>query len=161
MSAPIERAHLGGFNILIWSQIQTYKIYFYIVGLYSFLLLSTNLLFQLILAWNMVPPSLGSLSPKLLYKIIKELPINNACELLVSCRYIYDNSKSAFNQKYYRVLLLILEIFIGIFRDYNIIYDRIIKIIQQSNRRSRERGIGYQIARPCYQYYRVYFLLYY
>jgi hypothetical protein len=71
----------------------------------------------------MVPPSLVSLSPELLCKIVKELPIDNACELLASCRHIYVIGKPASNQKCYRVLPLTLEIFTGIFRDHNIIYD--------------------------------------
>jgi hypothetical protein len=39
--------------------------------------------------------TLVSLSPELLCKVVKELPIDNAHELLASCRHIYDNGKFA------------------------------------------------------------------
>ena len=42
-------------------------------------------------------------------KIVKKLPIDNARELLASCRHIYDNGKFDLNQKCYQVLPFTLE----------------------------------------------------
>jgi hypothetical protein len=54
-------------------------------------------------------PFLLSLLSKIVYKLIKDLSINNAFNLLKSYYKNYYNSKYAFNKRYFRILLLLLE----------------------------------------------------
>jgi hypothetical protein len=56
-----------------------------------------------------MPPSLISLPPELLCDILRKLPIEEARNLLLSCREIYDNGKHAFDQKCFCVIPLTLE----------------------------------------------------
>jgi hypothetical protein len=53
--------------------------------------------------------SLLSLSPELVCRIIKDLPIEDARNFLWSCRQIHSNSKYAFDEKCFRVLPVKLE----------------------------------------------------
>jgi hypothetical protein len=56
-----------------------------------------------------MPPSLLSLSSGLVYRVVKDLPIEDARSFLLYCRTIYDNSKHAFDKKCFRILLVRLE----------------------------------------------------
>ncbi len=56
-----------------------------------------------------MPSSLLSLSPKLVYKVIKDLPIEDARNFLSSCHQIYSDSKYAFDKKCFHILLVKLE----------------------------------------------------
>lgn len=47
--------------------------------------------------------SLLSLTPELVYRIIKDLPIEDALNFLLSCRQIYSNGKYAFDEKCFHV----------------------------------------------------------
>jgi len=54
-------------------------------------------------------PSLLSLSLELVYKVVKDLLIEDARSFLLYYCTIYDNGKYAFNKKCFRVLLVRLE----------------------------------------------------
>ena len=56
-----------------------------------------------------MPYSLLSLSPELVCRVVKDLPIEDARGFLSCCHTIYNNNKHAFNKKYFCVLLVRLE----------------------------------------------------
>jgi hypothetical protein len=54
-------------------------------------------------------PFLFSLLPELVYKVIKDLLIENARSFLLYYYIIYNNSKYTFNKKCFRILLIRLK----------------------------------------------------
>jgi hypothetical protein len=54
-------------------------------------------------------PLLFFLLSEIVYKLIKDLLIKDAFNLIRSCRKNYHNNKYAFNKRYFYTLLLLLE----------------------------------------------------
>jgi hypothetical protein len=65
--------------------------------------------FLLISEQHVMCSSLLSLTPELVCRVIKDLPIEDAYNFLLSCRQIYSNGKYAFDEKCFRVFPVKLE----------------------------------------------------